>query len=251
MYGILYLLVRIAVTHFCRHKLYPKKHSLIERLKRTIKEKNEENGGSGPSKSKHKLEKPMRSVGIGWLYADSPESSLKQVRINFGGGTHMRSLQRKLSIKEIQEIAEEIFYPGGKGPKQKGYPLKSDYNLDVRDFHHNVLDGTKKLSDFVIEEPTSRSKLRIYLASIKRQKDIDIKVNSTKTTETINSATKYIFSSSESEDEATPHSIHASSVDHPISVDIVLPNNEVENESYFNIENITDEIVSLQIIPIP
>lgn len=71
------------------------------------------------------------------------DNDLKQVRSAKGGGTRHVTIDDKSTIKDLQKIAECLFFPNG---KSKHLDLKS-VDCDIQDFSHRMIESECTVGD--------------------------------------------------------------------------------------------------------
>ncbi|XP_056604878.1 uncharacterized protein LOC130421158 [Triplophysa dalaica] len=157
---------RVAVVAFCRKTQdsisnTDRKSNLFERLRKRVcttstKEEHRQHISKryvGNSNAKKK----SKRVELGWMNFSARENDFKQVRSAKGGGTRHVSMDVKSTVRDVQKIAEGLFFPNG---KSKHLELKS-LDCSIRDFSHRMVE-----SEFTIEDLYEETKvkiLRLYL----------------------------------------------------------------------------------------
>ncbi|KAA0723155.1 hypothetical protein E1301_Tti005274 [Triplophysa tibetana] len=157
---------RVAVVAFCRKTQdsisnRDRKSNLFERLRKRVcttstKEEHRQHISkryAGNSNAKKK----SKRVELGWMNFSARENDFKQVRSAKGGGTRHVSMDVKSTVRDVQKLAERLFFPNG---KSKHLELTS-LDCSIRDFSHRMVE-----SEFTIEDLYEETKvkiLRLYL----------------------------------------------------------------------------------------
>ncbi|CAG9763530.1 unnamed protein product [Ceutorhynchus assimilis] len=150
---------QLAVLHFCRREVMPKKQGLIDRLKSKIQERNAAHFGESSKKKETASKKTTRIIELGWMYASDTEE-FRQVRKLSGGGTRQIQVEQSAKVSLLREKAIELFFPGGISPKGK---ISDFASVLLVDFKLNALDETLTVKQYF--ELTALTKLRFYLAT--------------------------------------------------------------------------------------
>lgn len=150
---------RLAVVHFCRREVMPKKQGLIDRLKSKIQERNAAHFDDSSQKKEKASKKATRIVELGWMYASGTDQ-FRQVRKLSGGGTRQIQVEQTAKVSQLKAKAIELFFPGGISPKGKISDFASVFLVD---FKLNELDETLTVRQYF--ELTALTKLRFYLAT--------------------------------------------------------------------------------------
>lgn len=111
--------------------------------------------------------KKTRAVEIGWVCFQEIDSSYKQVRSKYGGGTRKISVPKDTKCSELLEMAKRLFFP--EEISTKGH--LSEFNCELLDFKSHQFD-----LDYTVQEMydiSSMNMLRFYLASSKKTNDND------------------------------------------------------------------------------
>lgn len=62
-------------------------------------------------KGNKNAKKQARRLEIGWMKFSKKEKEFKQVQTAKGGGTRHVSVDRYTTVREIQEVADSLFFP--------------------------------------------------------------------------------------------------------------------------------------------
>lgn len=143
---------RVATVAFCRRKQCSmentdRKSNLFERLRKWVctpsgKEEHRQqisNKYAGNTNAKKK----SKHVELGWMNFSARDNDLKQVRSAKGGGTRHVTIDDKSTMKDLQKIAECLFFPNG---KSKHLDLKS-VDCDIQDFSHRMIESECTVGD--------------------------------------------------------------------------------------------------------
>ncbi len=116
-----------------------------------------------------------RRLEIGWMNFSEKENDFKQVRAVKGGGTRHVSVDRHSTVREVQEMAESLFFPNGAFKSLK----LEDHVCFICDFSQNEVD-----KDCTVEDLYEKNKvkiLRLYLYTKYTKKHAQDEDNSTDT----------------------------------------------------------------------
>lgn len=112
---------RLAVIAFCRRGEGSSRSHLLDKIKAKIaSSKGEKRVQTAQSKIGNvNAKKQKRKLEIGWMNFSEIDKQYKQVRAPKGGGTRYLCIDRQTSVREIQKIAESLFFPDGRSRSLK------------------------------------------------------------------------------------------------------------------------------------
>lgn len=106
--------------------------------------------------------KKHRRIELGWMDFSDMFNSYKQVKSQSGGGVRHLSIEKELSLNEIQDVGKDIFFPSGRN--QRG--CVEDFNIELKDFQGAALDP--KMTVQTAYEHAKLRMLRLYLYTKKK-----------------------------------------------------------------------------------
>ncbi|CAL9693084.1 unnamed protein product [Knipowitschia caucasica] len=166
---------RVALVAFCRrnqpanNKAIDRKH-LLEKVRSKIgnppKKRKEKEDISAKLQGNVNAKKKDRRLELGWMNYELLSGTYKPIRTAKGGGTRHVTLERNTCMREIQILAENLFFPEGKSKYLKLEGLKHE----MRDIQENVIDEECTIDE--LYEKTKVKSLRVYLCTRKKGEDI-------------------------------------------------------------------------------
>lgn len=97
------------------------------------------------------------------------DNDFKQVRSAKGGGTRHVSIDVNSTMKDVQEIAEGLFFPDG---KSRHLDLKS-LDCEIRDFSHRMIESECTTGDLYEASKVKILRLYLFTKCISTQKNTD------------------------------------------------------------------------------
>lgn len=99
--------------------------------------------------------KRKRRIEVGWLHYQHHD--FHQVRCKNGGGTRHLVLEKSTTVKDIMEMAKNLFFPEGKSPKG----CLKDFTYDICDFKKQTVPMTTTITE--LYEQSKLKMVRLYL----------------------------------------------------------------------------------------
>ncbi|KAK0134209.1 hypothetical protein N1851_030221 [Merluccius polli] len=165
---------RLAAVAFCRNSYNPtpgtsRRSQLLERIRANVCAPDSKAVKRAENLEKLKgnkhAKRKVRRVEIGWMNVREKDNDFKQVRTVKGGGTRHVSVDRYTTVREIQEMAESLFFPNG---LYKSLKLE-DHVRGIRDFSQNKIDQDCTVED--LYEKNKVKMLRLYLYTKRHTQD--------------------------------------------------------------------------------